>query len=212
MRWGLLGGTFDPIHLGHLRAAEELLEDFALDRVMFIPACLPPHKNGKPVSPFAHRLGMCRLAAEGHPRFSVSDIESRRQGPSYSVDTLRDLRHLHPTDQLFFILGMDAFLDLPNWQSFQELFTIADFIVISRPGYPRDRVEEILKVVSPQFSHDPREKRYLHPSGYFVNFWETTLLDISSTNIRQYIREGKSIRYLLPEKVYEYIKTHGLYQ
>ena len=212
MRVGLLGGTFDPIHNGHLRSAEEIWEDFNLDRVIFIPAYLPPHKDEKPVSEFNHRLEMCRLAIESIPHLSVSDLEMHRKGKSYSIDTLKDFQKSNPGDEIHFILGMDAFLDVPSWDRFRELFKLAHFLVVTRPGYPRGPVEEILNEVSPQWRYDPRSARYLHPYGYSVYFWETTLLDISSTRIRHYIREGKSISYLMPRRVENYIYEHGLYR
>ncbi len=214
MRFGLLGGTFDPIHCGHLRTAEEICEDFGLDEVFFIPAYLPPHKNDeeKPVLDFSHRLRMCALAVEDNARFAVSDLERHRQGKSYSIDTLKDIRARHPQDELYFILGMDAFLDIVTWQDFRTLFTLSHFIVVTRPGYSREPVEDILAAVSPGFRHDPRASRYLHPAGYFVYFWETTLLDISSTRIRRYIHEGKSIHYLVPSEVEDYIYGHELYK
>lgn len=212
MRLGLIGGTFDPIHNGHLRAAEELWEDFGLDQVMIIPAFIPPHKEDHPISPFERRYEMCRLAVNDNPKIIISDLEATRGGKSYSIDTITELRQRRPDDRLFFILGKDAFLDIPTWQDFKNLFTLTDFIVIARPGYPRDQVEETLALVSPDFRPDPRGGRYLHPTNRVVHFWETTLLDISSTRLRQYIREGKSIKYLVPPKVEDYIYAAGLYQ
>lgn len=211
MEIGLFGGTFDPIHHGHLRAVEEVCEDFELDRGIFIPAYLPPHKDDKPVLPFEHRLAMCRRAVASNPLLRVDDLESERSGKSYSLDTLNDLKTNRPGDRFHFIIGMDAFLDIHTWHGFQELFALSDFIVISRPGYPRGAVEKLLERVSPGFRADPRAGRYIHPSGFHVHFWETTMLDISSTRIRKYIQEGKSIRYLVPEPVIDYIQEHGLY-
>lgn len=211
MKLGLLGGTFDPIHNGHLRSAEEIWEDFGLDRILFIPAYLPPHKEQHSVSGFEHRYNMCRLAIRGNPHFDVADLEKDRLGPSYSIDTVRDIQGRRPEAELHFILGRDAFLDLPTWSEFRELFNLAHFIVMTRPGYSRGPVNKVLDAVSRHFRHDPRSARYLHPSGRFVHFWETTLLDISSTRIRQYFNENMSTRYLLPEGVAEYIDENGLY-
>ncbi len=212
MRIGLFGGTFDPIHNGHLRAVEEVWEDFKLDEVVIIPAFLPPHKDEKPVLDFAHRLEMCRLATADNEHLRVSDIEAARRGKSWSLDTLKDIREHHPDDEIQFILGLDAFLDITSWKGYHELFSLADFIVISRPGYHRGRVEELLNQISPDFRPDPRAGRYIHPSGFHVYFWETTMLDISSTRIRKYISEDKSIRYLVPQAVANYIGEHGLYR
>jgi nicotinate-nucleotide adenylyltransferase len=211
-RLGLLGGTFDPIHNGHLRSAEEIWEDFRLDRVLFIPAYLPPHKEEGQVSSFEHRLAMCALAVEGNPHFGVTDLERTREGPSYSIDTVRDIQGRFPEAELHFILGRDAFLGIPAWGEYRELFSLAHFIVMTRPGYSRGAVTKVLEQVSSRFRHDPRSSRYIHPSGRFVHFWETTLLDISSTRIRQYFREGMSTRYLLPEAVADYVRRHELFK
>jgi len=212
VRLGLLGGTFDPIHHGHLRSAEEIWEDFGLDKVVFVPAYLPPHKDDQPISSFEDRHAMCCLAVEDNPHFAVSDLERHREGPSYSIDTIRDWQSQNLEAEIHFILGRDAFLGIPSWGDFRELFSLTHFIVMTRPGYSRGPVNKVLETVSPHFRHDPRSARYLHPSGRFVHFWETTLLDISSTRIRQYIRESMSIRYLLPGKVEDYIYEHGLYR
>ncbi len=212
MRLGLLGGTFDPIHHGHLRSAEEIWEDFELDQVLFIPAYIPPHKEDQPVSDFDHRHAMCQLAVKGNPHFAVIDLERTREGPSYSIDSVRDLQASAPDAEMHFILGRDAFLGIPTWGQFRELFSLTHFIVMTRPGYSRGPVTKVLEKVSPDFRHDPRSARYIHPSGRFVHFWETTLLDISSTRIRQYFRENMSTRYLLPGAVEEYISRHGLYR
>ena len=134
MQLGVLGGTFDPIHLGHLRAAEEAREALGLDRVLFLPACTPPHKVSRRITPSAARLELVQRAVVDNPRFAVSDLELNRAGPSYSVDTLAELRRgLGTDDRLWFMLGEDAFREVHTWCSYGELFRLADFAVLRRP-------------------------------------------------------------------------------
>ena len=152
-RLGLFGGTFNPIHYGHLRSAEEVCEALALTRLWFIPASHPPHKNALGITPFEVRLEMSRLAVGDHPVMSVSDLEGRRPGRSYSIETLRQIRReVGPTWELYFILGLDAILEIATWKDYQDLFTLSHFVVLDRPGYDRQRLEEVLLgAVHPQF-------------------------------------------------------------
>lgn len=212
-RLGLFGGTFNPIHYGHLRSAEEVCEALALTRLWFIPASHPPHKNDQGITPFEVRLEMSRLAVGDHPVMSVSDLEGRRPGRSYSIETLRQIRReVGPTWELYFILGLDAILEIATWKDYQDLFTLSHFVVLDRPGYDSQRLEEVLfEAVHPLFRPLKVERGYQHPSGHKVVLQETTLMDISGTGIRKMVRDGRSIRYLLPEAVREYIITHKLY-
>lgn len=212
-RLGLFGGTFNPIHYGHLRSAEEVCEALALTRLWFIPASHPPHKNDQGITPFEVRLEMSRLAVGDHPVMSVSDLEGRRPGRSYSIETLRQIRReVGPTWELYFILGLDAILEIATWKDYQDLFTLSHFVVLDRPGYDSQRLEEVLfGAVHPLFRPLKVERGYQHPSGHKVVLQETTLMDISGTGIREMVRYGRSIRYLLPEAVREYIITHKLY-
>lgn len=212
-RLGLFGGTFNPIHYGHLRSAEEVCEALALTRLWFIPASHPPHKNDQGITPFEVRLEMSRLAVGDHPVMSVSDLEGRRPGRSYSIETLRQIRReVGPTWELYFILGLDAILEIATWKDYQDLFTLSHFVVLDRPGYDSQRLEEVfLGAVHPLFRPLKVERGYQHPSGHKVVLQETTLMDISGTGIRKMVRDGRSIRYLLPEAVREYIITHKLY-
>ncbi len=210
VRLGLFGGTFNPIHFGHLRAAEEVCEALALNRLWFIPAAQPPHKGARDLTPFAVRLEMTRLAVGDHPVMAVSDIEGRRPGKSYSIETLRLLREeLGPAWELYFILGLDAMLEIQTWKDYADLFGLCHFVVLDRPGYDRGRLEEILES---RFQPLEDGAGYRHPSGYKVLWQQTTLLDISATAIRGLARQGRSIRYLLPEAVREYIIKHKLYR
>jgi len=212
-RLGLFGGTFNPIHYGHLRAAEEVCEALALHRLWFIPAGHPPHKTTPEITPFEVRLEMSRLAVGDHPVMSVSDLEGRRPGRSYSIETLRQIRReVGPTWELYFILGLDAILEIATWKDYKDLFTLSHFVVLDRPGYNRQRLEEVLLgEVDPLIQPLQGERSFQHPSGHNVVLQETTLMDISGTGIRAMVRCGRSIRYLLPEAVREYIITHKLY-
>ncbi|MFA5110612.1 MAG: nicotinate-nucleotide adenylyltransferase, partial [Desulfobaccales bacterium] len=209
-RLGLFGGTFNPIHYGHLRSAEEVCEALALTRLWFIPAGHPPHKVNGDLTPFGVRLEMTRLAVGEHPLISVSDLEGRRPGRSYSIETVRLIRQeVGPAWELYFILGLDAMLEIAGWKDYQELFTLSHFVVLDRPGYDRRRLREVLiEEVHPQFRPLPEGCGFQHPSGHRVFFQETTLMDISATSIRNLVRQGRSIRYLLPEAVQGYIIKH----
>jgi len=213
LRLGLFGGTFNPMHYGHLRSAEEVCEALALTRLWFIPAGHPPHKTVQGITPFEVRLQMSRLAVGDHPIMSVSDLEGRRPGRSYSIETLRQIRReVGPTWELYFILGLDAILEIPTWKDYKDLFSLSHFVVLDRPGYNRQRLKEVLLgEVHPLFRPLKLQRGFLHPTGHKVILQETTLMDISGTAIREMVRHGRSIRYLLPEAVREYIITHKLY-
>lgn len=198
MNVGVLGGTFNPVHLGHLRAAEEVREALGLDRVLFVPARVPPHKASAEVAPPALRLRMVRAAVEGNPGFEVSDLELRREGPSYMVDTLATLRDgLGPSDRLWLLVGADAFREVHTWWRFPDLFRLADFAVMRRP--PDTGALPLPRGIELDFA--PSAGGYVHASGREVRFVPVTLLDISSTRIRRALDEGRSVRYLVPEAV-----------
>lgn len=213
-RLGILGGTFDPIHYGHLRLAEEVGESLNLEHVYLIPAALPPHKGQRRVSSFSQRLEMTRIASAESPRLKVLDLEGRREGFSYSIETLKIFHAMvHPDLDLHFVLGMDAFLEIETWKDFRNLFNYAHFVVIQRPGFPSDVLESFLLTLGVNFRKKDREgNRFLSPSGYEVISMEATLMDISSTKIREKVAAGKSIRFLVPEAVRAYINTNRLYR
>jgi nicotinate-nucleotide adenylyltransferase len=212
-RLGLFGGTFNPIHFGHLRAAEEVCESLSLNRLWFIPAAHPPHKEVQEVTPFGVRLAMTRLAVGDHPVMAVSDIEGRRPGKSYSIETVRLLREkFGPGWELYFILGLDAMLEIATWKDYVQLFQLCHFVVLDRPGYDRRHLGDILlRQVKPPFQPLEGEAGFQHPSGGKVLWQQTTLMDISATGIRRLVRQGRSIRYLLPEPVRGYIMENRLY-
>ena len=195
MRIGIFGGTFNPIHLGHLRAAEEIRERFNLKRIIFIAAAVPPHKTIEGDVSGEHRMEMVRLAISGNPRFSVSDIELKKPGKSYSIGTIEYFRKRYGFDlDLFFILGMDAFLEIGTWKSFQELFSLCHFIVMTRPGFDKPFSATILPTeIADAFAYDEGEDRFIHRDGYSVYLQGITFLDISSTKIREAISKGSSV-------------------
>jgi nicotinate-nucleotide adenylyltransferase len=213
MRIGILGGTFNPIHLAHLRIAEEVREACSLDRVLFIPAADPPHKPVAEEVPFAQRLAMVEAAIADNPAFAASDLESHRTGKSYSVHTLEILRRDQPDQELFFIIGMDSFRDIGSWREYRRLFPLAHIVVAARPGIYSDDPQALLPVaIRGDFCYDVQSKTLLHRSGNRVIFLEETLLDISSTRIRRLAADDRSIRYLVTPAVEEYISTHSLYR
>ncbi len=195
-----MGGTFDPIHHGHLVAAEGARHQFQLDEVVFVPALVSPHKTDRRASPPHHRWTMTLLATLSNPFFSVSDIDLRRPGPSYTVDTLRFLREERGREaEFFFITGADAVLEIMRWKDPQMLLTLATFVAAARPGYPRERLEEILSSL---------------PAGLKsrIIYLEIPALAISSSDLRERVRTGRPIKYLLPESVEFYIRKEGLYR
>jgi nicotinate-nucleotide adenylyltransferase len=211
---GVFGGTFDPIHYGHLRAADEVAEGLGLAQLWFMPASVPPHKARPGLTSFEKRLAMAELAVAGHPRLSVSDLEGRRPGKSFTVETLRLLRRdLGPRGgELFYILGLDAILEIATWKDYRELFTLSHFVVLDRPGYDPARLAAVLRQeVHPDFREAPDGTGFVHPSGCRVLLWATTRLDISATRIRALAAAGRSLRYLLPEAVRRFILENKLY-
>jgi len=195
---GVFGGTFDPIHLGHLIVAEEAAERLGLEKVFFVPAKDPWRKPRKDVADAVDRLKMVRLAVEGNPRFSVSTVDMEREGPSYSVDTLEDLRRSEGASADFhFILGYDALADLPNWREPGRLADIAHLVAVVRPGYRVDW-SALERVVA-----NAQER---------IALLEIPEVGISSTELRRRVAEGRSIRYWVPESVDAYIRSQGLYR
>ena len=214
MRIGLFGGTFDPIHWGHLRSAEEVSETFKLDRVYFVPASIPPHKRGQTTTLSRDRLAMVRLAVAKNPRFAVSTVEILRPGVSFSIDTVRQYAAtLKKGDTLFFVIGMDAFREIGSWWEYKEIFPLCNFIVTSRPGSKEsDPLRGTGVAVRKLFCYDFKRKNYRHRSGTRVHFIELTDIAISASEVRSLVAGGKSIRYLVPSEVEKYIKRRGLYR
>ena len=197
MRIGILGGTFNPPHLGHLVAAQEAHRELALDRVLFIPAGTPPHKPVEDEPGARHRLELCRLAVGDDDRFSVSDIELQREGPSYTVDTLKTLRTHAPSDDLFLILGGDIAAGLPRWHEPEQVLELATVAIAKRRGTAKSTVDEALAQLS---------------GGERARFFQMPRIGISSTLVRRRVRAGQPIRYFVPDGVMHYIETQGLYR
>lgn len=195
MRIGLLGGTFDPVHAGHLAAAKAALDCAELDRVMFIPAAQPPHRP-RAIATADDRLEMCRLAIEGDTRFVVSDVELERGGPSYTVDTLAELRRSHPGDQLLLILGWDAARLFSTWRRPDEVRALATIVVVARPGSAAPRKADL-------------EPAGLGGQGVILCLEPTP--DVSASEIRRALASGESIAGKVPAAVERYIAAHHLY-
>jgi len=218
VKLGILGGTFDPVHFGHLRIAEEARVAFNLDRVLFIPCHIPPHKNHKQAAAPKLRLEMLNLAVKGNPFFEISDIELNRKGKSYLIDTLADLMDLYgPATDLFFIMGADSFFEIGTWREYQKLFYLTNFIVVTRPDFAGELSEQLVLSSLPvdigkNFCYDSKSCSIKHISGRKTYLLKTTPFAISSTDLRQKVRGGKSIRYLLPFEVEKFIKETGLYK
>jgi nicotinate-nucleotide adenylyltransferase len=214
MKWGLLGGTFDPIHIGHLRCAEEVLEIFDLNRIIIVPASKPPHKIDAAITSFHYREQMIMQAIEGNPVFSFSDVEKRREDTSYSVETVEYILKKYMENlKLYFILGQDAFHAIQTWKDWQRLLLLCNFVVMTRPGYEDRGLEGILPAdFASRFTYDDTVKGFRGPTGHVIFFRGVTFLDISSSDIRQRVREGKSIKYLVPETVRHYIVKNSLYR
>lgn len=217
-RLGILGGTFDPIHNGHLRAALEIREEFGLDRINLIPTFNTPHKQPDSITPFVHRFAMARLATADMPEIDVLDIEGMRGGSSYTIDTVTELKKRPDCGEIFLITGMDAFLDIRLWKDYNKLFELINFIIVHRPGYesaiPDDLLENIGasgSAVSKGFYGGHNMVNYKMLSGKDLYITAMPQLEISGTVIREKLKQGQSVRYLLPDQVLSYIKKEGLY-
>jgi nicotinate-nucleotide adenylyltransferase len=206
---GFLGGTFDPVHFGHLQLAASVLEECGLDKIVFIPSAEPPHKDGATVTSFEHRVAMLELVGEGRSDFECNAIEGLLPKPSYTIDTLKVLRNQYDgKSRLFFIIGADAFLDIETWKSYQEIPRMVEIILSKRKGILTTKIHGLLRKL-----------------GYteYQNCWrgeddkrdicilKSTPVDLSSSRIRTMIRSGKPIQHMMPESVIDYIITHTLY-
>ncbi len=199
MRVGILGGTFDPIHMGHLIIAEEARERIRLDEVIFMPTGQPWLKAGRRISPAHHRLEMVKLAIGSNPFFRDSAMEIERSGPTYTLDTLLDLRKELPSSaEIFFVVGLDSLKEFHRWHEPERVLTLCTLVAVNRPGFLKGDLGLLDSGTS-----EIMEK---------VLFLESPLIDVSGTDIRRRVANGSSIRYRVPQAVEEYIYTHGLYQ
>lgn len=188
MKIAILGGTFNPIHIGHLILAEEVREKLKLDRIIFVPAYLPPHKDNSDIAPANARLAMVKLAIKGNKYFSISDTEIKRNGHSYTIDTLKEFKKIYPEDELYFVIGSDLLKYLDDWKDLDEIIKMVRFVVATRPGYPLEKIPSHISTIP------------------------IRAVDISGFEIRKAIRENKSFRYLVTEAVYKYILKKKLYK
>jgi len=188
MKIGILGGTFNPIHLGHLILAEEAREKLKLDEIIFVPTYLPPHKDNSEIAATQHRYEMIKLAIKTNRYFSVSDIEVKRDGLSYTIDTIKEFRRKYPKDELYFVTGSDLLKYLDDWKDLPEIIKMVKFVVATRPGYPLEEIPAYISTVA------------------------IRAVDVSAFEIRKAIRENRSFRYLVPESVFNYINKNKLYR
>jgi nicotinate-nucleotide adenylyltransferase len=213
---GVLGGTFNPIHYGHLAAAEEIRDRLKLDRVLFIPVYLPPHKQEEGMLSAVQRLEMVRLATAGNPHFKISDIEVKREGMSYTIDTIEALRAANPGAEFYFITGLDSFLEIQTWKDWEKLLSLCCFVVLSRPGY---KFKDLLKIgfmKQAKKEIDTLDRGVethvlIEGDGIRVCLELVPFYDISSTDIRKRTHEARTIKYHLPETVENYIIENKLY-
>jgi nicotinate-nucleotide adenylyltransferase len=198
LRVGVLGGTFNPPHIGHLVCAQEALVRLDLDRVLLVPVREPPHKELESDPGVEHRLRMCELAAEGDDRFAVSRVDADRPGPSWTVDTLKELHEDAPEDDLTFIVGGDMAYTLPSWREPEAVLELAELGVAEREGVRRDDIAERLAP--------------LRGAAERVRFFDMPRLDISSSLVRRHAAAGRPVRYLVPDAVADYVGAHDLYR
>ena len=188
MKIGILGGTFNPVHLGHLILAEEAREKLGLDKIIFIPAALPPHKDNVDIALAADRLRMLKKAIRGNKFLAASDIEIKRQGRSYTIDTLKELKHKFIHDELYFIIGSDLLKYLNEWKDLNEINKMVKFVAATRPGYPLEKIPAYIQTLA------------------------IRAVDISGFEVRQCIKENKSFKYLVTDRVFDYINKRKLYK
>lgn len=206
---GVFGGTFDPVHHGHVRLAEFVLGQGIVDHVLFLPAAQPPHKIAATV-PFPHRVRMLEIAVAGQPAMTVSLLESRRHGPSYTVDSLKALQGECSPDRLFFLLGADSLLELHQWYRFAELFELADLVVVARSGLDDKRCFQALEELPGHFVPDPEYRTWTRGDGAVIRYLSGFSSPVSSSEVRRQLVRGRRPQGLDPA-VLAYIQTHKLY-
>ncbi|PXF59142.1 MAG: hypothetical protein C4B58_04310 [Deltaproteobacteria bacterium] len=209
---GLLGGTLDPVHFGHLRSAEEIREALELDEIWFMPAALPPHKEPSTLTPFAHRLAMVELAVTSTGHFKATAIEDERPGPSYSIDTLKELGEKYINEaKFFFILGSDAFLDIETWKDYGSLTDYGSLVIMRRDHEDSSGLKQVISQAFPNHSVQREKDIFIAHDKGTIYLYSVTHLAISGTDIRRRARSGLSVRFLVPEQVRKYMEKNSLY-
>jgi nicotinate-nucleotide adenylyltransferase len=201
MRLGVFGGTFDPVHLGHLILAEQCREQAKLDQVLFVPAARPPHKHEHELTKYDQRVEMLALAISGHPAFRIDELEKSRPGPSFTYLTLEELRQRHPQAELCLLIGADSLQDLPQWVQPRRILELATLVVTPRPGSELPELNALRQGLALE-THFPLRLQLVH----------APLIDIASRDIRARIAQGRSVRYMIPRAVEAYIGEKGLYR
>ncbi|MBW1671886.1 MAG: nicotinate (nicotinamide) nucleotide adenylyltransferase [Deltaproteobacteria bacterium] len=212
MRIGLLGGTLDPVHFGHLRSAEEIREALELDEIWFMPAALPPHKELSTLTSFAHRLAMVELAVTSTDPFKATAIEDERPGPSYSIDTLKELGKRYKNEaEFFFILGSDAFLDIETWKDYGSLTDYGSLVIMRRGREDSSGLNQVISRAFPNHRIQGEKDIFIAHDKGTIYLYSVTHLAISGTDIRRRARAGLSVRFLVPEEVRIYMEKNSLY-
>jgi nicotinate-nucleotide adenylyltransferase len=217
-RIGIYGGSFNPIHFGHLRCAEEVRESCGLASVKLVPARTPPHKDAAGIAPAEHRVAMLERAVEGTPGLEVDPLELEREGPSWTIDTLREMKRRTPDPTFALIVGLDTFREFHTWKDYEKIFQEVDLIVTSRPPDMVAEAENLVTfgrlpiAVTRSFCYDESVRCYTHHSGHRLEFQPVTCLDISASAVREALAQGRSARYLLPQPSLAYLDKHGLYR
>ena len=224
MRIGLFGGTFNPVHHGHLRVAKEVKDSFPLDQIIFFPSAIPPHKKTEKVVSAEDRMEMLRIAISETPdvseSFSISDIELKRSGPSYTIDTVKEYRlKMTGSNDLYLLMGTDAFFEIDTWKSYPELFRLISIIVMLRPdddtgtdGHQKKALGAFIQSsISSDYNYSSSQRNYVHPENMPIYVHDVTPVHISATKIRHHIKKKISIQPMVPSGVDNYIKRKGLY-
>lgn len=208
MRIGIFGGTFDPVHIAHLRVAEEFAEALELDRVLMMVSAVPPHRE-PPQATSSQRLEMLNLAVADNPVFEASGMEMRRKGPSYTLETIRDVRSESGGVMPYLALGVDAYMEIAAWHRPEDVMAEAHIVVLNRPGFEAD----IFSPISKRYASKYRAEgdHYVHESGATLRKIKVASLNVSSSEIRNLIAQGRSIRYLIPQPVFRYIRSKKIY-